>query len=169
MKKKFYLIIFASALVFGQKTENRNLTSPFKDTNYISGVFSSVLDKKRDTFQIVKDQESGKYALLYEENAYTTAGANNEPEKSNNQNISRSVIFNNIDEIRELGKEIENSIKNNIDKKTVTISDNKISINYTKIPLVPGTLALAFDYNEKKSLTFGLSKNRWKDFFAEIK
>lgn len=155
-----------------QKTTNRNLETPFSNTEYISGAFGSVINKDKDSFQIVKDSDNGKYALLFEESEYTSARLNNDTTynpSAKSIGISRSIIFDNKEDLQKLYLEIENSIKNNIAKKDVEISGRTITISYVKVPLIPGTTNIITTLDDgKKTSSFGLSKNRWKDLFAEL-
>ncbi len=172
---KIYLTVGLLFLSYGfnaQKTTNRNLATPFGNTEYISGAFGSVINKEKDSFQIVKDNDNGKYALLFEESEYTSARLNNDTSynpSAVSKAVSRSIIFENKEDLLKLYTEIENSIKNNIAKKDVEISGRTITISYVKVPLIPGTTNIITTLDDgKKTSSFGLSKNRWKDLFSEL-
>lgn len=174
MNKRILLIcaISSSLFIFGQKTSNRNLTSPFANSQYVSGAFSSVINKTEDSFQIIKDEQSDKYALLYEESDYATANENNisyNP-SSRSKKISRSIIFNNKTELLNFYTEIENSFKKNIYKNEVSVGGKKVVLSYPKLPFIPSILGVTQTLEDgSKSASFGLSKNRWKELFAEVK
>jgi len=169
--KKFVLILSLCSIgVFGQKTSNRNLTSPFTNTEYLSGAFSSIINKTEDTFQIVKDKDSNKYALIYKENHAIMSDLNNTNYDPNNIPVTnKSIIFDSKEQVLGLYEKIEKAIKDNIEISEYDVNGTVINISYTKIPLVPGSLSLEIGPKGEVSSSFGMAKNRWKAFFDEIK
>ena len=169
MKKLVLILSLCSIGAFAQKTENRNLTSPFNNTEYVSGAFSSIINKTNDTFQIVKDKDSGKYAVLFVENQAIMNTRNGTSKETNGPEITKSIIFENKEQLLELYTKIEKSIKDNIENTSYDVNGTNVNINYLKIPLVPGTASLEVGPKGEVSSSFGMNKNRWKNLFAEVK
>lgn len=169
MKKLVLILSLCSIGAFAQKTENRNLTSPFSNTEYVSGAFGSIVNKAKDSFQIVKDKDSEKYAILFEENQAIMNMRNGTSKDTNGPAITKSVIFDNKTQLLELYGKIEKAIKDNTENTICDVNGTTVIINYLKIPLVPGTASLDVGPKGEVSSSFGMNKNRWKSLFAEVK
>jgi|GEM_PF-3443340 len=156
--------MFFSYCFNAQKTTNRNLTTPFINTEYISGAFSPVvLGGDKDLFQIIKDKDSEKYALLFEESEYASAKLNDDTSYNHSAKSTaffRSVIFDNKEDLQQLYLEIESSFKDNMARKDVKISGSIITISYVEVPFIPGKVNIITTLDDgKKTSSFGLSKN----------
>lgn len=167
------VLMFFSYCFSAQKTANRNLTTPFGNTEYISGAFSSVvLGEDKDCFQIVRDNDSGKYAILFEESKYASAKLNDGAtyyHSAKSIAVSRSIIFDNKEDLQKFYLEIQTSIKDEIARKDVEISGRIITITYVVVPFISNTANIIMTLDDgKKTSSFGLSKKGWNDLFAEL-